>query len=327
MKTLTLYIPFPHYASIGGPSTFMGNLQRCLDSVRYPYSTSAEDAQAIFFPISHDIEAIKKIKGRGGTVIQRLDGIYYPSKHNERYVELNREIEDIYLNYADFVIFQSEYSRKQCFAMLGEKRSDDYEIILNGVDKSIFYPSRERKKGDRLRLVTTGNFRNVDMIEPVVKALDSLKGRFPFELIVAGPVVNGELEIFLERDYVTKAGAKELTEVAHLLRGCDIFLYSHLNPPCPNSVIEAISCGLPVVGFDSGAMSELLYFGRDLLAPVSNDVFQSYADFNPKRLADKISLCADKYEFYRERALEYSNLYSFDDCGKKYVKIFERFIG
>jgi glycosyltransferase involved in cell wall biosynthesis len=325
MRSL-IYISFDHFESVGGLATFMNNLKQYLTDRGYRYTDKLDGSSSIFFPISFDKNVLNNVKKNNGRIIQRLDGIYYPSKHGERYLELNSDIKDIYLNYSDFVIFQSEYSKKQCFAMLGEKTSDAYEIVLNGVNKDIFYPDRGGKKGNRLRLVTTGNFRNADMIEPVVKALDSLKGRLSFELIVVGPMINGELEGFLGRNYITKAGARHLNGVADILRGCDIFLYSHLNPPCPNSVIEAISCGLPVVGFDSGAMSELLSFGTDLLAPVSGDLFQQYKDFHHESLAEKIELCVERYGYFKERALDYSHLYSFDDCGRKYVEIFERLV-
>ncbi|HRQ33006.1 MAG TPA: glycosyltransferase, partial [Anaerolineales bacterium] len=33
---------------------------------------------------------------------------------------------------------------------------------------------------------------------------------------------------------------------------------AELNPACPNAVIEALACGLPVVGFETGALSELV---------------------------------------------------------------------
>ena len=41
-------------------------------------------------------------------------------------------------------------------------------------------------------------------------------------------------------------------------RGADVFVISHLNPPCPNNVIEAMACGLTIAGTDTGAMPELV---------------------------------------------------------------------
>jgi glycosyltransferase involved in cell wall biosynthesis len=42
---------------------------------------------------------------------------------------------------------------------------------------------------------------------------------------------------------------------------------AEVNPPCPNSVIEAMACGLPVIGFDSGALKELVSESAGCIVP------------------------------------------------------------
>ena len=204
------------------------------------------------------------------------------------------------------------------------KKKPEYKIIVNGVNKKIFYPNKKNSTIDtkKIKFITTGSFRNIDMIEPVVMALDSLKGKIDFELNIVGPIINPAIEAFFQKGYINILGVMELSGVAKALRESDIFIYSHLNPPCPNSVIEAISCGLPVVGFDSGAMSELCYFSKELLAYVSDDIFQEYKDFDYKEFADKILFVVEKYDEFKKRALKNSYLYSFDECGSKYVDVF-----
>lgn len=322
-----LYIPFKQYHWLGGPATFMQNLQHYLDRQHHAYLPSLDNAKVVFFPNSFSLKKLQKIKEQGGYIIQRLDGIHYPSKHGEQYLELNKNVKDIYLHYADTVIFQSRYSVAQCFEMFGECKN--YHIIINGVEKSIFYPAASlhtRTLENPIRFITTGRFRNIDMIEPVVQALDMLEDSLDFELTVIGPVVNAELTPFFQRPYITHIEALTLPEIAEELRKHDIFLYSHLNPPCPNSVIEAISCALPVVGFDSGAMAELCFFSKELLVPVSIEIFQKYEDFDAERLAEKITLAVQRYEHYRDVALAHSHLYSFEECGRKYLNVFESYV-
>jgi glycosyltransferase involved in cell wall biosynthesis len=267
------------------------------------------------------------LKKRGCAIIQRLDGVYYPQKHGKSYTDLNANLEDIYSNYADFIVFQSQYSKKLCFHILGEKEQDEYCIILNGVDKNVFYPKREKKPEKHIRFVTTGNFRNIDMIEQLIHSLDELKKRnIDFTLSIVGPNVNDSLKPFLCRDYVHYLGYKSLFQVSKILQNSDIFLHSQLNPACPNSVIEAISTGLPVIGFNSGAMEEILFFARDLLSFVSDNLIQEYKDFTSKDLLEKILYALENYNSIQERSLHYSYLYSFDECGKKYVELFQRFL-
>ena len=246
-----------------------------------------------------------------------------PEKHGASYQEKNKLIKDIYLNYATKVVFQSQYSKAQCFTLFGEKDTHEYEIIINGVNEAIFYPSNAFKEvPKKFKLVTTGNFRNIDMLEPVIKALDTIS-KFDFELHIVGPIVNDNLHDLINRDYVTYHGTKTTHQIAALLREHHIFIYSHLNPPCPNSVLEAIASGLPVVGFNSGSMSELLHFSPNLLAEVSKDVFQKYEDFSADKLKDKIMYCMTHFEKMKEVSLVNASNYSFKHCGKQYQKIFQ----
>ena len=324
-SNFNLFIPFPNNDNIGGPQTFMKNLKVWLDDRDYEYRHEIKRGCTIFFPISYNIKELKKIKKHGGRVIQRLDGIHYKTKHDD-YLEQNSVIKDIYTNFSDHIIFQSEYSRKQCFAMLGEKCPTQYSIIYNGVNTDVFFPYKEKKRSDILKFITTGNFRNLDMLEPIILALDSLVGDFNFTLRIIGPVINESLKELLKRDYVIYDGDRNLKDVAEELRAADIFLYSHLNPPCPNSVLEAVATGLPVVGYDSGSMSELCVFSTELLAYVSKDIFQQYEDFNYNRLKEKIILCVENFDNYKEKALLHCKDYSFKICGQKYWNVFNNVV-
>ncbi len=326
MKDNLLYIPFDYYNNIGGPSSFMKNLKMYLDKNGIIYSDNLRNAGCIFFPISFNKSQLKQLKNRDGKIIQRLDGIYYPTKHDNKYIELNNNIKDIYCNFSNHIIFQSSYSKRQCFAMFGEKKEENYSIVINGVNKQFFYPAKSLKDNkDEIVFITTGSFRNIDMIEPIIKALDILNGQVKFKLKIVGPILNPEISSLFNTKYVEYLGKKTLEDVAVILRDADIFLYSYLNPPCPNSVLEAISCGLPVVGFDSGAMSELLFFSKELLAPVSDDLFQRYEDFDYNKLSDKILLCIDNFGYYKQRAMDNHHLFRFEECGKQYMQIFQQF--
>ena len=57
----------------------------------------------------------------------------------------------------------------------------------------------------------------------------------------------------------------EIDRSAHLLFSAD------LNAACPNSVIEALACGLPVVSFDTGALRELVPHSAGRIVPYGAD--------------------------------------------------------
>ena len=208
--------------------------------------------------------------------------------------------------------------------MFGEKPVEEYAVVINGADKKIFFPEPKKQwNRSNIKFVTTGNFRDVTMLEPLIMALDLIEHEENFELYVIGPVIE-QLQSLLDRKYVCHHAEMQHEDLADLLRQTDVFLYSHLNPPCPNSVIEAISCGLPVVSFDSGSMKELLPWSTELLAPVSEDLFQRYTDFNYRKLSVKMRFTIENYQEYRLRALDNSNKYPFDLCAERYVELLEK---
>jgi glycosyltransferase involved in cell wall biosynthesis len=55
--------------------------------------------------------------------------------------------------------------------------------------------------------------------------------------------------------------------VPWLMRSSHLLFSAEVNPPCPNSVIEALACGLPAIGFDTGALSEIVQGEAGRLAP------------------------------------------------------------
>lgn len=323
-----LFIPFERYSkSVGGPSTFLRNLKKYMDKNSYPYIEDEErysEAGGIFFPMSFNSFMLNYFKKRNLPIIQRLDGVFYPSKHGIRYIFLNREIKKDYFKYASYVIFQSKYSRTECFTMFGEMPEDKYEIIINGTDNEIYYQGDKEFDKSKIIFTTTGSYRNKDMVEPVVLALDEVSKDYNIELRVIGPVTDQEVENLMDRSYINALGKLGMEKIADNIRETDIFIHCQLNPACPNSVIESVSCGVPVVGFDTGAMKEVLWFSPELLAYVSDDIFQRYEDFDYKKLAEKIYVCIENYSKYKKIFMENSNLYDFNITGEKYIKIFSR---
>jgi glycosyltransferase involved in cell wall biosynthesis len=93
------------------------------------------------------------------------------------------------------------------------------------------------------------------------------------EVVVVGRVSQSLQQQWLARtdlllNFTGQVPAEIIPEIdrsAHVLYAADI------NPACPNSVIEALACGLPVVGFDTGALPEIVTEGSGLLVPYGGD--------------------------------------------------------
>jgi glycosyltransferase involved in cell wall biosynthesis len=320
------YIPFDSHTSVGGPTTFLNNLRTYCDKAGIEVAPSLKEAGVILFPIAYDWKKLKRFKARGGKICQRLDGVYNPSANGKRFAKHNIKMKDIYLKLADHVIFQSKYSRAQCFDMFGEKKPDEYSFIMNGVNNNTFYPDKNRVfDRSHINFCTTGSIRKAAMLEPLIKALDLLTD-INFSFHIAGPIKNGPYTALMNRPYVVYHGECNMAQIAEILRCADIFLFSNLNPPCPNSVLEAIATGLPIVGYNSGSMAELASCSPELLADAGKNLYHLLDDYSPELLAEKILLAVNDYEQYRATSIGVCKNYSMDDCGQQYVDVMKKLL-
>jgi glycosyltransferase involved in cell wall biosynthesis len=98
-------------------------------------------------------------------------------------------------------------------------------------------------------------------IETAVKLAESLVAKQQrVELIIAGQVNddlrlkwNGRTKIDIQW-----AGVIANDRLPELYQSANLLFSGDLNAACPNSVIEALACGLPVLAFDTGALKELV---------------------------------------------------------------------
>ena len=56
-------------------------------------------------------------------------------------------------------------------------------------------------------------------------------------------------------------------QIPWMMRSSHALFSAEVNPPCPNSVIEAFVCGLSVIGFDTGSLSEIVQGDAGRLVP------------------------------------------------------------
>ncbi len=154
------------------------------------------------------------------------------------------------------------------------------EIIPNGVDTGAFRPMD--KNAARTRLGIPAKRRVVLLMAANLK--DRRKGAGHFfdalkyinndglTVLIAGGGVEiddaqaGKYDI-RQTGFVSGAGA-----LADLYNAADVFCVTYLNDNFPNTVLESMSCGTPVVGFDSGGVSEQVTEGCGILVPPRDSV-------------------------------------------------------
>jgi glycosyltransferase involved in cell wall biosynthesis len=93
------------------------------------------------------------------------------------------------------------------------------------------------------------------------------------ELIVAGKIAPHLQQTWLAQAEIPILfhGQVPPEQIPRLDRSAHLLFSADLNAACPNSVIEALACGLPVAAFDTGALPELVQNGAGCIVPYGGD--------------------------------------------------------
>ncbi len=164
---------------------------------------------------------------------------------------VDRGIHSINRKAADKTIFQSRYSLEKHLELGMEFRNP--VVIMNAADPEIFHPrgrvtfSRDRK----IRLIATSWSLNINKGAPVYQWLDENLDweRFEFTFVGQIPVQFRNIRMIPPVDSY---------KLAALLRQHDIYVTASKNDPCSNSLIEALTCGLPAIYLQSGGHPEIV---------------------------------------------------------------------
>ena len=149
-------------------------------------------------------------------------------------------------------------------------------IIRPAVDPDFFSPAASpvRKKSDSLLVISTGALIWRKGYEYALCAIRQLIDQgipAQYEIIGDGPerqrILYTVQDLGLEEN-VFLSGWLSPEKVRDRLRDSDIFLLSSLSEGISNAVLEAMSCGLPVITTDCGGMREAIGGAEGFIVPV-----------------------------------------------------------
>jgi glycosyltransferase involved in cell wall biosynthesis len=253
MKNKKLNIGFSFNRANAGPSNFMNNLKSSLE-IKNISKTS-------FFinPFtSCNIYANQIRNPWNKPYFFRVDGVGFDtSKTDEETKKLNETLLNGIKN-SKGVIYQSEFSKKLAEKTLGYKPKNS-TIIINGTNQDIFNNEGDNLRSDldipenSLVFVTSAKWRPRKRLEDTIDSFKRFRNEYNKDtyLIVIG-YENTDSENIIYIPHI------ENSELPKYLRTADIYLFLGWVDPCPNSVVEAISCGLPVICTNIGGTKEIV---------------------------------------------------------------------
>lgn len=198
------------------------------------------------------------------------------------------------------------------------------DVIPNGVDTDLFV-SKEEKKSKYFKFLFVGRFRPQKNLFFLLKSIKELtiKTSKPFKLIMAGDgPQNEELKRYaneLGLKNIEWPGWKSKAELVCLYQSSHCFLNPSLYEGMPNTILEAMACGLPVIASDSIGNNEIVIHEQNgFLFPQNNlELFVAFMLLLVEN--------SEKVAFTGGKARQYVvDNFSWDTVAEKYVNLFSR---
>lgn len=287
----------PRVSGVGGMVSFYGRFIRGLQRRGIQVAEELPDAgcQAVLLiGGTRQLGLLLRLRRQGIRLVQRLDGLNWLHRRQGwrqsgwRHA-LRAESANLLLRMARClvhrVVYQSEFVRSWWERWYGPGHASSC-VIHNGVDLqefSPFGPAERPASGWRILLVEGslgGGYEHG--LEAAVYLTNQLARRNPqgVELQVAGRVAP-EARAFWEQRFAAEtagvparlswAGLVSQAAVPALDRSADLLYSADIQHACPNSVIEALACGLPVLAFATGALPELVTPTAGRIVPYGGD--------------------------------------------------------
>lgn len=170
----------------------------------------------------------------------------------------------------------------------------EMSVIPNGVDTEVFVP--RGLQAARAALGLPQDHRIVLFVADsvtnkrkgfylLVQALDWLKAQDKLLLVSVGRN-SPQIETSIPNRYL--GHLNDDRQLAMVYSAADIFVVPSIQDNQPNTVLEAMACGTPVVGFDVGGIPEMIRSGMTgLLAPVGDATSLGHAISELLQCSDK----------------------------------------
>lgn len=217
--------------------------------------------------------------------ILRLDGLYFDSENTLGDSDkMNRPMFKAYEK-AEGVIFQSEFNRLQYKIFAGELDCPN-TIIHNGVPLEFASQGDKINYGFKKTLIASAKWGPYKRLDSVIEGFLEY-GCSDVGLVIIGWGIDKKIE-HPNIKYVGKILPEDLPRY---LRGGNAFIHLSWIDNCPNTVVEALSCGLPVLCSHNGGTKEVVGSNGIILQCEDEYDFKKVRIFKPpkcdKRLVAK----------------------------------------
>jgi glycosyltransferase involved in cell wall biosynthesis len=271
---------------------------------------------------SDEQKVIELASERRAPVIVNQNGVAYPGWAAGRTEALNARLQFV-LRAADHVLYQTEFCKLAADRFLGEPPGT-FEVLPNAVDTTVFAPAAEPPAGLPV-LLLGGDQTQPYRLETALLTLTKVPHAL---LLVAGSLLPGRRALVDELglgDRVLFVGRYAQRDAPALYRRAHVLLHPKVNDPCPNVVLEALACGLPVVHSASGGTPELV--GDAGLGIASETTWERDVPPDPEALAAAVQDVLSRLDDYRAAARARALRFDLQPWVDRHRALFEGLVG
>lgn len=326
-------IAFPHKPQKhGGPGSFQMRLEKTLKdkgwNISYFDETDHPDLVMVIGGTKKLWQLIR-FRLKGVPVIFRLDGINWLHKKVKVslwgwfYNEVTNFLSQIIrLFISNHIIYQSKFV-EEWWKKKGWKCKTKSSVIHNGVSLNEFKPSL-KEQTNRISLFCVEG--NLDYSPYSLDLLNKLQEELIEYSDFGSLILYGSFNDMSSKDKLNPSidyrGHIHRSEISNVYRN-GIYLSLDVNAACPNTVIEALASGIPVIGFDTGALKELVTNKGGIIVPYGSDPWElEFPDFNA--LCEAATKVMEDWDQYSKQArILAEEMYNLDDVVDKYLNVIE----
>lgn len=223
-------------------------------------------------------ELVRWAKQRGCKFVLNQNGVAYRSWCGDYFPWFNKPMRNLLL-LADYVVYQSEFCQEYADHYLAPT-SVPHRILFNPVNIHRFCPPAELPPLSQWELLAAGTNHHFYRVQASLDCLALLLAQgIAARLTIAGAFVweggPEEVEAYLKKKNLT-AHVRMLPpftqdEAPAIYQNAHVLLHPKYKDPCPTVPMEAMACGLPVIGSRSGGMPELVPPQAGILIEVPED--------------------------------------------------------
>jgi len=221
-----------------------------------PHATSAWIAREMLRQEKRDVKVITTLHGTDITIVGQDPSF--------------NQITRFSIEKSDRLTAVSEYLRSETYTAFG-CTACDVAVIHNFIDPEVYdrakYPPVLRTQLDESGpiLMHISNFRPVKRIRDVIRVFAAVNAVLPGSLVMVGdgpdrPEAEDEVRKLDLEGRVHFLG--KIDNVAPLLASADLFLLPSASESFGLSALEALACGVPVIGTNAGGVPEVVRDGE-----------------------------------------------------------------